>query len=535
MPYFATHTIDTPPTTGRLHISRTIALDQRKPYQQVSCVLTQDEMEQWVNREYARFENGHYVHVPWYQGYDNDGNQMERMGYQSFKVSESGYFVGNRKVSDADANGGWKLVDGSYYYDDNGMRVWLEPKYPDARYQSSVYIFDPDTAPRFPHISLKQKGMIAYTPSAEWGHEDRQQIIRPGKYLEKFHPYVDKATRDQWCEEIRAFAEQTLQITRDADEIERLYLHGPQSCMSHRLASYSSDVHPVRVYGGCADTAVAYIGTLDNCKARCVVWPDKRIYTRVYGDKALTHLLTANGYTSGSLEGARVQAIRTGNTWVMPYVDYMEYACLTSDRRYFILTNDADAIEEMAAVVASYDAQQTNGVCDEDEVDRNTCEHCGDRVGRDETYCESCNEDRWSCDNCGEDYFTDDGRHNTADDADGSYCDSCWRRGGNDCAVCGDSWYQRNNAGNDLCGDCEDTHHWCAESGEYVNTEEHTDCTSCHEDEDEDITTTTTEDTSAPDETPATPPPVRPVMFTDCPCAMCAAERARMPLVTTNA
>lgn len=248
------------------------------------------------------------------------------------------------------------------------------------------------------HVSTEQPGKIAFTENAKKGEADRQLVMSPGRYLNRyFSDTLDNCAIEQWCAKLSVqLQEDALKFTQDADEIERVYVGGPSSCMSYEAKSYSGHCHPVRVYAG-PDTALAYIGPIDDASARCVVWPEKLIYTRVYGDVSrMTLLLEQAGYTSGSLNGARIQRIideRSGG-YIMPYIDRGG--------------GPEDEGDFLRIGMGDIESGSTSGVADMD--DRPTCERCEDQYDADEgcsvyvtglggrhveqTWCEHCADHR---------------------------------------------------------------------------------------------------------------------------------------------
>ena len=185
----------------------------------------------------------------------------------------------------------------------------------------------------YTHLSLSHPGLIAYTASEEHGVQDRQTRMAPGRYLQRF--YAEHASNDQIAEWIAACKAEhlQLQIARTPDDVVTVYTakDGPTSCMDHRLRV---EIHPSIVYGD-SDLGVAYLGDLESetITARCVVWPDRQLYDRAYGDKAtLIQLLRAHGYTKGAFEGARIRLITNSHgRIVVPYVDGFNSGSL-SDR-----------------------------------------------------------------------------------------------------------------------------------------------------------------------------------------------------------
>ncbi|WP_150295082.1 hypothetical protein [Sphingobium estronivorans] len=175
----------------------------------------------------------------------------------------------------------------------------------------------------FCHISKEQAGKVAFTENAAKGQIDRQLVMSPGRYLNRFFSeHLDNNAIEGWCARLSVLLEEdALKITQDADEIEDVYVGGPNSCMAHKADYFDSPCHPVRVYAG-PDTALAYIGSREDATARSIVWPSRRIYTSIYGDVSrLRLLLEGAGYTSGSLNGARIRRIPHDDYFVVPYID----------------------------------------------------------------------------------------------------------------------------------------------------------------------------------------------------------------------
>lgn len=361
------------------------------------------------------------------------------------------------------------------------------------------------TYPRFPHMSTKRPGQIAFTPSIEHGIQDRQLITRPGKYLETYFPNWDRETRETYvarCNKEKV----TLQIARTADECEAAYVNSyPHitSCMGgtcqQRRGDYSwgrCSQHPVRAYGD-SDLGVAYLGDLNGrVTARCVVWPAKQIWTRCYGDTTLIALLEANGYRKDGLHGARIRAIEEGDGYLLPYIDGASYCSLSDDGKWLEL-----------ATCGAHDwcCQDTTGCTDGPEG--YTCEVCGDVIAAGDEcsyaghyYCDSCYNDRYAdCANCGttanqEDMVYCGSRIEGQYDDESWYCDSC----STTCSAC--NYYfapsafrliqrrdrVRRHVTDHLCGQCDDGNViWCLECDQSYTPVGTRGCTHCNGDEDE--------------------------------------------------
>jgi hypothetical protein len=357
------------------------------------------------------------------------------------------------------------------------------------RFVDGVYLYVPwagedwHNLDHFAHLSISHPGMIAYTPDDEYGIQDRQKRIKPGKYLLMVQPSMGQADIDYWLGKVKSRGAD-LKITQDADEIETVYRNGPGSCMSKDASCYSPNgIHPTRVYAG-PDLGVAYLGDMDERKfsARCVVWPEKKIYSRVYGDAStLKTILQAHGYSSGDLDGARIQAIELiGDGYVMPYVDGIAEAEYCAG--YLILGS------------GDLDCTRTDGVSG--DVERYECEHCGSsHDNEDSNYCYSCDNDRTCCDGCNEDYWDD------ITEIDGSYfCESCTSDRTHECEHCNENWEEDTRRPGPLCPSCVDDVAACETCGDWTDTSDldsDGNCEDCREDEDED-TDTDTDTTEAP-------------------------------------
>lgn len=215
----------------------------------------------------------------------------------------------------------------------------------------------------FEHMSRKARGKISFTESEDKGARDIQAHgMRPGAFLTKYYGDILTASEiEKWANKC---APLEVRFTQDADEIQAIYENGPNSCMSYDAKVYIGRVHPARVYAG-PDLAVAYLGPLDKPTARAVVWPDRKVFDRVYGGGVgqLQGELVALGYKrkEQAFIGARVQRIEHGDGFIMPYVDRVSYA---SDRGDYILLDDNGDIETSRQDGLSYDIDEALPLCD---------------------------------------------------------------------------------------------------------------------------------------------------------------------------
>lgn len=310
----------------------------------------------------------------------------------------------------------------------------------------------------YAHIATNDPDKIAFTPDDTFGHEDRQLVLTPGRYLERYGEQCGYA-KSQWPSLLAQFKilNEPLRITETAEEAARVYCapSGPGSCMA---GEWDISQHPTRVYSAPGDLRVAYLGRLDDddwskdtISARAVVWPDKKYYVRVYGDThTIEQKLLAEGYTRISgWDGARVALIRAGSGGIlMPYIDgSCDMATVKSGT---ILIHDR----------GERGCQNTAGY-----LDARSCERCDDGWAESgSNYCESCNSDRWSCDRCGDDYFDNDESYSTTHVI---LCESCHDATSHTCEACEETFSEydfdyydrrtrdRASDGWKLCEDCE--------------------------------------------------------------------------------
>jgi hypothetical protein len=249
-----------------------------------------------------------------------------------------------------------------------------------ARFDYGTYIRVPwisalteETVWHYAHLSLHDPSKVAYTPSHEFGIRDRQIRTSPGKYLQQFLPGYSHQ-HERWIAECVARTSYTLKFATTAKDIERVYrgsdyprgydscdcedgdctcesdtVHAPfVSCMGPDGHDGASDIcamdpHPVIAYAG-PDLAVAYVGPIDAVLGRCVVWPARKIYTRVYcGTSLLRVLLHQHSYTEGRPLGARLSVHWHGDESIlMPYVDGADRGRLSLCGRYVVLWTNGE-------------------------------------------------------------------------------------------------------------------------------------------------------------------------------------------------
>ncbi len=207
------------------------------------------------------------------------------------------------------------------------------------------------------------------------------------------------------------------------------------------------------------------------------MWPERKVYTRIYGDPTLEVILRENGYRKSDLHGATIPAIRLGGSnsddWLMPYIDAADAATLIdvhSKRPRFRLGSAGE-----------WDVKVTQGAAEPAEEDTAECGNCGESISQaraeDTPYCQSCESDRWVCSNCDTDGF-DSSDSYTSENGD-TYCSRCYQRRYGQCEECNEEYRKdvlnttdridRNVV--NLCGDCGDDKMRCDQCHEIVDND----------------------------------------------------------------
>jgi hypothetical protein len=311
------------------------------------------------------------------------------------------------------------------------------------------------------HISAIDPTAVAFTEDERKGEADRQTMIRPGKYLQKFlgagksgeiehgplkgwGPRVTKmqiAFYASWHQQgKRPESEDVLAFTEDPDEMVRLYEDGPESCMMGK--NWSTEYHPVRVYAG-GGLALAYLTTVEgDVIGRALCWPANEVFGRVYPTPnterekdryaELHARLKAKGWTSivednSVFEGARLRQLTNRyGSYMMPYLDndYGVRSSYLDGKSWWIMTHDEDHQDNTDGTMNSYDPDWHCESCNEgfsDEYDSCSVyrywmatsdpDAAGIRRGHarnEETWCQDCRDNNtFYCDGSDEHYYDD--------------------------------------------------------------------------------------------------------------------------------
>lgn len=257
-------------------------------------------------------------------------------------------------------------------------------------YLGTFYIVPPDDSVPFAvHKSISSPGMIAFYESIAKAEAQRETITKVGRFLTRFRPELSQDDIRKLAERYQAEQGQNvLTFATTEDDIEKVYVNGPNSCMAGSALKFDSSIHPTRVYAA-GDLAIAHIGT----DSRVLCWPEKKIYGRAYGNTEsqrdiLTNTLNDMGYSYDSYKfcGAKLLLVEDKDSYVMPYLDHG----LEVEKRdgHFVIVRDG------------IPADSTSGLLPTKE-----CSHCETNIGNSDEYgdlCESCYDEHSYCDNCEE-------------------------------------------------------------------------------------------------------------------------------------
>ncbi len=245
------------------------------------------------------------------------------------------------------------------------------------------------------HVSVNEPGKVAFTETAEKGMADVQTRMKAGKYLARFFSdeLSDLEIRDIATSYAALYEDNKLQFATEADDIEWVYTHGPESCMGYTSDHFDSPFHPVRVYAA-GDLAIAYITRQNRVTARCLCWPEKKVYTRPYGDEyRITDLLDSAGYNQREghcFYGAKLTRRTVDDEYfVLPYIDW--HRGVTDCGKHLEIARDGELTCESTSGLVSMHGEGT------------ACDRCGTRCDEDylysvivnrhndtETWCDGC-------------------------------------------------------------------------------------------------------------------------------------------------
>ena len=272
-----------------------------------------------------------------------------------------------------------------------------------ARIVGSTLNFQYD---HFIHWSKKSPGKIAFTQSIQHGRDDRQTVIKLGKYIARYFPDIaPHVVRDIVAQLQGALIAEDLQFLTSAGDIYHAYedINGG-SCMRVGHRSLESDTHPSQCYADQQGVAIAHIQGV----GRGVVNVEQKTYFKIYGDnEKFMAILESVGYSKNDkgLEGLTLGYIEENGQIILPYLDGTQNVelCRSGDNSHYWRVGGALPADNGTAQHDT--ACGVNGFSERSDDEHTMCHSCDGRVSHDDTfYVES--EDIRICESClnGDDY-----------------------------------------------------------------------------------------------------------------------------------
>jgi hypothetical protein len=333
-----------------------------------------------------------------------------------------------------------------------GEAIYQPPVWSEERWWTECMAHFKD---HFVHISAIDPTAVAFTEDERKGEADRQTMIRPGKYLQKFlgagaSGTIEHGPLKGWAPQItkmqiafyaswhqsgkRPPSDETLIFTEDGDEMVRLYEEGPESCMMGK--GWDTDRHPVQVYAGGGLALAALVDADGDVVGRALCWPANEVFGRVYPTPntprererydELMARLKAKGWKSitednSVFEGALLRQITSRyGSYVMPYLDndYGVRDVYRNGKSWWEMTHDEDHQDNPDGTMNGHEPDWHCDSCSEgfsdDDYNYTVYDRWVPSPGRrrghgyargEETWCESCRDnDAFYCDGSDEHY-----------------------------------------------------------------------------------------------------------------------------------
>jgi len=182
-------------------------------------------------------------------------------------------------------------------------------------------------------IDPSRPGYVTFYETHEKGVRNIVTRMRPGRYLKRYaNEYLSEEDIERFSNQCR---EDLFEIHYVHTNIEDAFVcthKAARSCMSYPMSHecFSSDIHPTSLYDD-TELSVALLveKSTGSHKGRAVVWQDKKLYNRAYGNAGMLEgMLHKEGYTRGQFIGIEFPIIFHGDRrncmLVLPFVDREE-------------------------------------------------------------------------------------------------------------------------------------------------------------------------------------------------------------------
>jgi len=257
------------------------------------------------------------------------------------------------------------------------------------------------------HLSTQRPDMVAYTQSDAHGEEDRQTLMRFGRYLKRYHPLLSDKQVEELAGLLRTRKDDSkqngggLHLATDRETIKEIFetpLHAGESAPVSCMCEFDTWTNPpYMVYAGSPDVAIAYLRESSGIIARTVVSTKYKWWVRMYttgGDdheylcSRLREALHKAGYERrGSLKDCRLSVLEEEGHYALPYIDGSAWYVYQNGDYWVVTDNDEEG---------EYSCQETSGRGD--EVERTHCANCEEIISQgdeeyptvDGTVCSDC-------------------------------------------------------------------------------------------------------------------------------------------------
>lgn len=266
-----------------------------------------------------------------------------------------------------------------------------------------------------PHLATKpgNTGLVAFTQSPVAGELDRQQVIKPGRYLRQHCPDLSDEQIKQLVAECQAKLNVQFNISNKLEDFVRVYSEGPSSCMGYSIEGGAPKnwsftrtggklVHPVSVYAYPGNNiAIAWLEANGRIGARAILNTQRQRWVRMYGSDSVKNAserlgdwLREQGYRNDTscLIGEKIAKIHTDRGgYVCPYIDGDDQSVSIQEDHLLI----GEGRDRRCA-------DHSTGCLDSGNSWECTC--CGDGYDEDESYtldywdnrvCDSCLESEY--------------------------------------------------------------------------------------------------------------------------------------------
>lgn len=316
----------------------------------------------WHDREANKFANGEYKRPYWLD-----------LFYHERKVKDE--YTGKEKLE-----WHWGYSEYDYSYASNV-----------TRYNVKIEV----NPHHFLHVSKLDRTKIAFTESDDKGMNDRQTQMNVSRYLSQYCGIDNELAKYVNSLHEKEYKEHEIFFESDGQKIVELYQKSPSSCMTKEESYYDSFCHPMLVYGN-SDISMAYmLNGDDRVKARVMVWQEKKIYSRFYGDyESLRKALNDKGYTSDdNFHGAKLNRIYDDNEerLVLPYLDGCQ--TVTDKGSYLMIDDCGDILADTTNGLARKQRYATCDSCEEDILDSDDANTVYLGSHRTRTYCNYCRDE----------------------------------------------------------------------------------------------------------------------------------------------